>query len=51
VPEHVAVARGDPERLQLVLFKMIQNAIRRIWFAEAQVGTRSRFSLPSVDAR
>jgi len=123
VPADVVVARADPERLQRVLFNLIQNAIRhtpadgsvtvlaeangagievevadtgagldpadrtrafepfyrganaharpagasglglticraiveahggRIWFAEAQVGTRVRFSLPSVDAR
>jgi signal transduction histidine kinase len=123
VPEHVVVARADPERLQRVLFNLIQNAIRhtpadgsvtvlaeanstgievevadtgagldpadrsrafepfyrggngqarpagatglglticraiveahggRIWFADAQVGTRVRFSLPSVEAR
>jgi len=122
VPADV-VARADPERLQRVLFNLIQNAIRhtpadgsvtvlaetngagievevadtgagldpadrtrafepfyrganaharpagasglglticraiveahggRIWFAEAQVGTRVRFSLPPVDAR
>jgi signal transduction histidine kinase len=122
VPEHVVVARADPERLQRVLFNLIQNAIRhtpadgsvtvlaeansagievevadtgagldpadrtrafepfyrggngqarpagatglglticraiveahggRIWFAEAPVGTRVRFSLPSIDA-
>jgi signal transduction histidine kinase len=123
VPEHVVVARADPERLQRVLFNLIQNAIRhtpadgsvtvlaeanpagievevadtgagldpadrsrafepffrggngdarpagatglglticraiveahggRIWFADAAVGTRVRFSLPSADAR
>jgi signal transduction histidine kinase len=123
VPEHVVVARADPERLQRVLFNLIQNAIRhtpadgsvtvlaesnpagievevadtgagldpadrtrafepfyrggngearpagatglglticraiveahggRIWFADARVGTRVRFSLPSTDAR
>jgi signal transduction histidine kinase len=123
VPEHVVVARADPERLQRVLFNLIQNAIRhtpadgsvtvlaeanragievevadtgagldpadrsrafepfyrggngdarpagatglglticraiveahggRIWFADARVGTRVRFSLPSIDAR
>jgi signal transduction histidine kinase len=123
MPEHVVVARADPERLQRVLFNLIQNAIRhtpadgsvtvlaeanragievevadtgagldpadrsrafepfyrggngdarpagatglglticraiveahggRIWFADAQVGTRVRFSLPSTDAR
>ncbi len=28
VPEHVVVARADPERLQRVLFNLIQNAIR-----------------------
>jgi signal transduction histidine kinase len=122
VPEHVVVARADPERLQRVLFNLIQNAIRhtpadgsvtvlaesnsagievevadtgagldpadrsrafepfyrggngqarpagatglglticraiveahggRIWFADAQAGTRVRFSLPSIDA-
>jgi signal transduction histidine kinase len=123
VAEHVVVARADPERLQRVLFNLIQNAIRhtpadgsvtvlaesnpegievevadtgagldpadrtrafepfyrggngearpagatglglticraiveahggRIWFADARVGTRVRFSLPSTDAR
>jgi signal transduction histidine kinase len=123
VPDDVVVTRADPERLQRVLFNLIQNAIRhtpadgsvtvlaeanpagvevevadtgagldpadrsrafepfyrggngharaagatglglticraiveahggRIWFAEARVGTRVRFSLPSVDAR
>jgi signal transduction histidine kinase len=28
VPEHVVVDRADPERLQRVLFNLIQNAIR-----------------------
>jgi signal transduction histidine kinase len=123
VPADVVVARADPERLQRVLFNLIQNAIRhtpadgsvtvlaeahpsgievevadtgagldpadrtrafepffrggdggarpagatglglticraiveahggRIWFADAQVGTRVRFSLPSNDTR
>jgi signal transduction histidine kinase len=123
VPDDVVVARADPERLQRVLFNLIQNAIRhtpadgsvtvlaeansagievevadtgsgldpadrtrafepfyrggnggarpagatglglticraiveahggRIWFADAQVGTRVRFSLPSTDTR
>ena len=123
VPEHVVVDRADPERLQRVLFNLIQNAIRhtpadgsvtvvaeassagievevadtgagldpadrsrafepfyrggngqarpagatglglticraiveahggRIWFADAQGGTRVRFSLPSSEAR
>jgi signal transduction histidine kinase len=122
VPEDVVVARADPERLQRVLFNLIQNAIRhtpadgsvtvlaevnragievevadtgpgldpadrsrafepfyrggngqarpagatglglticraiveahggRIWFAEAQGGTRVRFSLPAGEA-
>lgn len=123
VPEDVVVGRADPERLQRVLFNLIQNAIRhtpadgsvtvlaeanpggvevevadtgagldpadrtrafepfyrggngqaraggatglglticraiveahggRIWFADAEVGTRVRFSLPSTDTR
>jgi signal transduction histidine kinase len=48
VPEHVVVARADPERLQRVLFNLIQNAIRHTP-ADGSVTVRAEASSAGIE--
>ena len=53
--DRLAAPRANPEKLERVLFNLIQNAIRHtpadggeIWFADSVRGARVRMRLPRV---